>query len=120
MVQVEREIADCLNATFAYGWLTKGPGLCHGLSYSAYAFLCALGAVPESNKGVRDELTMATLFFANLAMQWKHETSKGAYRLPDHPDSLMEGSAGAVVLLCDIMMGFNQGHAIGFPLFSDL
>jgi lantibiotic modifying enzyme len=84
----------CSDAIWREGFLTKGPGLCHGISGNAYTFLTMYRATKET-------------LYLNRALQFALACSDEKYSkflgTPDHPQSLYEGEAGMVCLLADLL-----------------
>ncbi|KAI8477471.1 MAG: Lanthionine synthetase C-like protein [Monoraphidium minutum] len=80
-------------AVWARGMLTKGVGLCHGISGSGYALLSMYRATGEQRY-----LEMAQAFAVFAAERWQE-----LYEEPDRPASLYEGLAGAVSLWLDVV-----------------
>ena len=99
--------ARCGEAVWRRGLLRKGPGLCHGVSGSAYALLRLYKSTGGDEKW---------LFRANQMAEFmgsSEEFLKEA-RVPDHPASLYEGWAGAACLYADLM----EPDYAAFPLFE--
>lgn len=91
------------------GLLKKGPGLCHGVSGSAYALLCVYQAT-----GDEKWIHRATEFGKYMIFSDDFRRDAGT---PDHPKSLFEGWGGAACLFSDLM---EPQKAEGFPLFQML
>ena len=96
------------------GILTKGAGLCHGISGNAYALLALYLSTGDALW-----LKRASAFCQFTSS----ETFKRLSRTPDHPLSLFEGSCGLVCILGDIFAalqttsGREEGR-VPFPLIS--
>ncbi|KAK9840144.1 hypothetical protein WJX74_004162 [Apatococcus lobatus] len=94
------------NTIWERGLLTKGLGLCHGISGNAYALSAAARA------GDDQQMHHSALQFGLfMAEHWEK-----LYPLPDHPSSLFEGLGGAVCFWMDILDDINQAHFPGFEL----
>lgn len=78
---------------WARGLLTKGVGLCHGISGNAYAFLALHRATGEDAY-----LARAQQFALYAARHWQ-----ALYGRPDRPASLYEGLAGSACLWMDVL-----------------
>lgn len=77
------------------GLLRKGPGLCHGISGNAYAFLLLY------------RLTMNKKYIYRAKMFAEFMNSEEFLRearVPDNPESLYEGLAGTVCFLSDLLV----------------
>lgn len=100
-------------AVWEKGLLTKGAGLCHGISGNAYAFLALYRATCDPTW-----LNRALLFCQFVAS----ETFKRLSRTPDRPLSLFEGSCGMVCVLGDICAALQttarEKKNVTFPLIS--
>ncbi len=90
---------------WAFGLVRKGPGLCHGVAGNAYAFLALYAATGEPL-----QLQRARHFAAFMLS----ERGRSTFTRPDHPHSLMEGSAGAVCFLADLL----RPARAAFPAFD--
>lgn len=92
-------------AVWRRGLLRKGPGVCHGVSGSAYAFLRLF-------KETKDEkwLYRAGQFADFMS---SNEFLKES-RTPDHPHSLFEGWAAAACVYADLL----RPEGARFPLFE--
>ncbi|KAL4449388.1 hypothetical protein ABPG77_007032 [Micractinium sp. CCAP 211/92] len=93
-------------AVWERGLLTKGPGLCHGVSGSAYALLRLHKATGEARW-----LHRALQFAAFM----EGEEFRAGARTPDHPQSLFEGCAARLCLLADLAGG---PYKAAFPMFE--
>jgi hypothetical protein len=85
--------------------LTKGFGLCHGVSGNAYSFL-KLYAVTKDVK------------FYKMAVGFSNAICSKEYQdlllqKPDRPTSLFEGIAGAIIFLHDI-----SSNECNFPAYD--
>eukprot|EP00301_Raphidiophrys_heterophryoidea_P021490 c5907_g1_i1.p1 GENE.c5907_g1_i1~~c5907_g1_i1.p1 ORF type:complete len:276 (-),score=59.98 c5907_g1_i1:140-967(-) len=89
-LEVMQHAAKCV---WQYGLLTKGPGICHGVSGSAYALLAAYHHTCDV-QFLLQAVALALLQFDAAVV--------GASRTPDHPLSLFEGKAGTLCLLLDV------------------
>jgi hypothetical protein len=84
------------------GLLTKGGGLCHGISGNALALLMLYDPLDEStdaflSKGLAMLLeAQHTLPFSSSGTNGEGENANKTYQLPDHPYSLLNGLAGTV------------------------
>eukprot|EP00890_Picochlorum_soloecismus_P000132 jgi/Picsp_1/1119/NSC_04601-R1_lanc-like protein 2-like len=100
-------------AVWEKGLLTKGAGLCHGISGNAYAFLALYRTTCDPLW-----LNRASSFCQFVSS----ETFKLLSRTPDHPVSLFEGSCGMVCVLGDISAAFQttarEEKRVTFPLIS--
>ena len=85
------------------GLLRKGYGLCHGAAGNAYAFL-ALHEITGDDEDLRRGLE-----FAN----WCCDYGRHGASIPDEPYSLLNGLAGTVLFLNDVLRGRNK-----FPAFE--
>ncbi|GBF87891.1 hypothetical protein Rsub_00603 [Raphidocelis subcapitata] len=91
------------------GLLTKGPGLCHGVSGNAYALLACWRAT-------RDPLWLARAQrFAVFIGEPGGGGGRGDWGAPDHPASLFEGLGGALVLLSDLTA---DAEGARFPFYE--
>lgn len=93
----ERYLNACKKAAdliWEKGLLKKGPGICHGVSGNGYAFLM-LFKVTQSTR----YLYRAIKFAEFLA----HSNFLREANIPDRPESLYEGVAGAVCFLNDLI-----------------
>ena len=99
--------------------MTKGVGICHGISGTVYALLSAI-AVTKS-LGLLAHLKLAMTFLTVRSLSWKRDTfHRRIYRLPDRPFSLMEGLAGAVSAVMDLVRYDQDETVVGIPGFSDV
>ncbi|CAJ0959736.1 unnamed protein product, partial [Mesorhabditis belari] len=89
------------------GLLKKGPGLCHGVSGSAYALL-NIWRLTGDEKWLNRAKSFAVLMM--------DDTIRSQQRTPDSPYSLFEGWAGALCFLVDL----QQPDQAQFPLFPIL
>jgi hypothetical protein len=109
-------------AVWKKGLLTKGPGLCHGISGSGYTML-RLYKFTKKDKWLHRAIEMAK-FMAS-------DEFKNKSRVPDRPLSLFEGWGGAVCLYADLLevMTMKAGEKgeggrddvmerVGFPMFE--
>ncbi|XP_055349436.1 LOW QUALITY PROTEIN: lanC-like protein 3 homolog [Paramacrobiotus metropolitanus] len=93
------------------GLLKKGPGLCHGISGSGYAFLLIYRITEDA------EYLYRANCFADIMFQ---PSIRESSRLPDHPYSLYEGIASTLcyyVDLADPMQKFD-GKKLGNDSFK--
>lgn len=97
---------QCADVIWKRGLLKKGPGICHGVAGSAYAFLVLYRLTGE-------------VFYLHRASMFaefmQSDTFKHARR-PDCPYSLFEGLAGTACFYADLA---NPSHA-AFPLMDPL
>jgi lantibiotic modifying enzyme len=112
------------------GLLTKGVGLCHGISGNAYAFLevaVYLDFLLESRnfndveksllQNQRKRLLDRVLIFSEFG--WANLDSLS--KVPDQPFSLMTGITGYCCLISDIIAFLKkESNILGFPLYTDL
>nr|CAD2208220.1 unnamed protein product [Meloidogyne enterolobii] len=84
----------CGQLIWERGILRKGPGICHGVAGSGYAFLLLYRQTLES-----EWLDKAKVF----ALIMMSENFKDAARTPDCPWSLFEGWAGSLCFLIDLL-----------------
>uniref|UniRef100_F1L4V0 LanC-like protein 3 n=1 Tax=Ascaris suum TaxID=6253 RepID=F1L4V0_ASCSU len=82
-----------LDLIWRKGVLHKGPGICHGVAGSGYAFLLYYRLTHE-----QEYLDRARCFAAIFC----DESFKARARTPDSPFSLFEGIAGSLCFLCDL------------------
>lgn len=98
---IARKCAEC---TWDRGLLKKGYGLCHGAAgngYSLLAFYKATGDLTYLQRGLR-------------YAEWCCDRGKHPeVTIPDDPYSLMNGLAGTVYFLNDVLHGIYE-----FPCFS--
>lgn len=95
----------CAEIVFREGVLRKGRGLCHGAFGNAYSFLALYRATRE------DRYLFYAQQFYQLATTPEYAQSIATYDdsqrrvqgVPDSPFSLMEGSAGEVCFLVDLI-----------------
>lgn len=94
----------CVDVIWERGLLTKGYGICHGVSGNAYAFLAMY------------QLTQNKLYLyrAIKFAEWCFNYGKHGCRTPDRPFSLFEGLAGTIYLLSDLLEPVHSN----FPAFS--
>lgn len=88
------------------GLLRKGPGICHGVAGNGYVFLLLHRLTGEEKYLYRAK---------NFADFMNTEEFLRNARLPDSPESLYEGTAGAVCYLADLL----QPQKAEFP-FQDV
>eukprot|EP00475_Leptophrys_vorax_P007478 TRINITY_DN14728_c0_g1_i1.p1 TRINITY_DN14728_c0_g1~~TRINITY_DN14728_c0_g1_i1.p1 ORF type:complete len:273 (-),score=56.45 TRINITY_DN14728_c0_g1_i1:46-837(-) len=130
----EERISLCMKSASAIwndGLLTKGVGLCHGISGNAYAFLHLANCLSCARQHHQENASRAALLrdraFAFAEFAWQNLDV--LFHAPDHPYSLMTGIAGFAVFILDLM---NLSHDIsaadkkeksksfqGFPFFAD-
>lgn len=84
----------CAHLIWERGILLKGPGICHGVAGSGYAFLLLYRQTFEN-----EWLDKAKVF----ALIMLSESFKKASRTPDCPWSLFEGWAGSLCFLVDLL-----------------
>uniref|UniRef100_A0A915DI62 Uncharacterized protein n=1 Tax=Ditylenchus dipsaci TaxID=166011 RepID=A0A915DI62_9BILA len=89
-LQAARKCAECI---WLKGILRKGPGICHGVSGNAYAFLLMYRLTQEENFVLRAKS------FAAIMMNSGYQKLA---RTPDAPLSLFEGWAGSLCFLSDL------------------
>jgi len=76
------------------GFLTKGVGLCHGVSGSVFALLAASEVLDGDEKELVPERFHQAVHLAFLGSHWHGMAQKGELRQPDAPYSLYEGLSG--------------------------
>ncbi|KAF7633150.1 hypothetical protein Mgra_00007429 [Meloidogyne graminicola] len=84
----------CANLIWERGILCKGPGICHGVAGSGYAFLLLYRQTNE-NEWLDKAKTFALIMMS--------EEFNNAARTPDNPFSLFEGWAGSLCFLIDLI-----------------
>ncbi|CAK5091709.1 unnamed protein product [Meloidogyne enterolobii] len=84
----------CAQLIWERGILGKGPGICHGVAGSGYAFLLLYRQTLENGW-----LEKAKVF----ALIMMSENFRNAARTPDCPWSLFEGWAGSLCFLIDLL-----------------
>lgn len=97
----------CAETIWAQGLLRKGLGLCHGVYGNAYAFL----NLYRTSGGVKQQYLHWALEFVRLSSTPAYRASVSAYQdpqrrvqgIPDAPTSLMEGTAGELCFLVDLL-----------------
>uniref|UniRef100_A0A6B2L6W4 Uncharacterized protein n=1 Tax=Arcella intermedia TaxID=1963864 RepID=A0A6B2L6W4_9EUKA len=92
-------------AIWAKGFLTKGGGLCHGISGNAYALL----AVYKVTEDV-DYLHQALQF----AVAYAQSDISRYFAVPDRPYSLYEGKSGMVSLYVDLLVDPKNATMPGY------
>ena len=95
------------------GLLTKGYGLCHGVSGNAYTFLTLYRITNEPGQLARAHAFASMLHDADLAAAISATDDpqrRGPPGVPDSPQSLMEGSAGVACFLLDLARA-SEGSA---------
>ncbi|CEP00529.1 Lanthionine synthetase C-like protein [Plasmodiophora brassicae] len=102
-------ISSALDHIWQRGLLTKGVGLCHGIAGNGYAFLHGM-QFPDR----RVDCLVKAVAFAEFA--W--DNIDALLDVPDHPLSLMEGVAGFVCFLLDLVLVLAGDRMIGFPGFD--
>ncbi|KAJ7621113.1 hypothetical protein FB45DRAFT_134767 [Roridomyces roridus] len=117
-------------ATLVYhhGFLTKGIGLCHGAAGSVFALLAVsdvLDRSPKEKKMIDQDnyYLHRAVHLAQLATRHKALTQRGEMRLPDHPWSLYEGSAGMCCAWAEVLRRSGKNvrfERSGMPGFDDL
>ena len=88
-----------------YGLLQKGPGICHGIAGSGYAFLALYRATRQTKHLYRAQQFAQFLFTKEFG---------DSARNPDCPYSLYEGWAGTLCFLVDLLDPENSA----FPFFD--
>ncbi|XP_041479095.1 lanC-like protein 2 isoform X2 [Lytechinus variegatus] len=84
---------DCGRVIWDRGILRKGYGLCHGTAGNGYAFLALYQATKDAQHLYK------ACKFADRCMDY----GKHGCRMADRPYSLMEGMAGTIYFLCDLL-----------------
>lgn len=93
----ERYLRSCIRATdlvWQKGLLLKGPGICHGVTGNAYAFLLMYRLTQDPKYLYRADKFMEFL----QDPQFLRDANT-----PDYPYSLYEGLAGTVCFLIDLL-----------------
>ena len=108
--------AECV--VLPQGLLTKGVGLCHGISGNAFVFLSIYRAMmsdPELAEDVEEceQWLQYACAYANFALD-RLEELEG---IPDRPYSLYEGLGGLVCLLLGLAEGGKDVNS-RFPCFE--
>ncbi|KAK9847201.1 hypothetical protein WJX84_011071 [Apatococcus fuscideae] len=88
------------------GLLTKGLGLCHGISGNAYALAAAARA-----SGRDSDRQSAILFGTFMAAHWQQ-----LYPVPSQPVSLYEGLGGAICFWLEMLDDVTEARFPGFEL----
>lgn len=98
------------------GMLRKGSGLCHGIHGNAYAFLALYRATGEEQYVFcAKSFHAASLSGPYLAaVQSYTDEQRDVQNIPDSPYSLMEGAAGVVCFLYDLLAPLRSA----FPGFE--
>lgn len=99
----------CGDLLWKKGLLRKGPGICHGIAGSGYAFLL-LYRLTHDEKHLRRARQFAAFM--------QTEEFKANSRVPDAPYSLFEGIAGTACFLSDLISP-DDGYPGVFP-FMDI
>ncbi|CAL8470922.1 g10464 [Coccomyxa elongata] len=89
LAQASRSCADVI---WTRGLLTKGVGLCHGISGNGYALLSAFRYTGDERY-----LRRAVQFGSSMADHWQE-----LLKVPDRPLSLYEGLGGAICFWADL------------------
>ena len=87
-------IVKASDLTYREGFLTKGVGLCHGVSGSVFALLAASEVLDGGEKGLLPGRFYQAVHLAFLGSHCHGMTQKGELRRPDAPYSLYEGLSG--------------------------
>ncbi|CAN9498129.1 unnamed protein product [Ophioblennius macclurei] len=95
----------CGEVVWHYGLLKKGYGLCHGVAGNAYTFLTLY----------RHTLDPKHLYRACMFADWCMNYGKHGCRTPDRPYSLLEGMAGTIYFLADLLQPLKSRFP-GFEL----
>ncbi|EDV26676.1 uncharacterized protein TRIADDRAFT_54925 [Trichoplax adhaerens] len=83
----------CGSTIWERGLLHKGHGLCHGVAGNAYAFLCLYRLTKDP----------IHLYRATRFAEWCMDSTNHHARVADSPYSLMEGLAGTLCFLLDML-----------------
>jgi len=96
---------DASEVIWERGVLTKGYGLCHGISGNGYAFLSLYRWTGESAYLQRAQAFAALLYDTAVQQIIRCQTDpqRKVRGTPDSPRSLMEGDAGVVCFLIDMI-----------------
>jgi hypothetical protein len=122
----------CINAqenVWKCGLLTKGVGLCHGISGNMYSFLhlasylYKASKIDKKNEQFAMNLLQKSLLFAEFAWQNLHHV----WANPDYPFSLMNGLTGFAVSILDLLNLLEDVSSStvtnrkfrGLPFFAD-
>ena len=97
---------------FTRGILTKGVGLCHGISGNAFAFLSIYRCLEENSMQDSEKWLKMSCFFADVGIDKLPELETK----PDQPHSLFEGIGGLVCLLIDLQS--PEDRNCGFPCYE--
>ncbi|KHN80702.1 LanC-like protein 3 -like protein [Toxocara canis] len=92
-----------LDLIWLKGMLLKGPGICHGVAGSGYAFLLYYRLTHHQRYLERAKC---------CALLLSGDEFRARARTPDRPHSLYEGIAGTVCFLCDLV----EPNSAQFPL----
>jgi len=108
-----------------YGWLRKGPGLCHGISGNAYCFLrlfrCLRQFPDVATEHEKRSIVRAVQMGAFLVRLSTNsipcvDDAELGMRVPDRPFSLYEGISGTGCFLLDLLNPLQSR----FPLFDEI
>ncbi|XP_014482448.1 PREDICTED: lanC-like protein 1 isoform X2 [Dinoponera quadriceps] len=94
----------CAEVIWQRGLLTKGYGICHGVSGNAYAFLHLFQHTQD----------IKYLYRACRFAEWCFHYGTHQCRAPDRPFSMFEGLAGVIYFLVDM----QQPHMAKFPSYD--
>ncbi|GJQ10830.1 hypothetical protein GpartN1_g4963.t1 [Galdieria partita] len=123
MTYLERALEASI-PVWKFGWLLKGPGLCHGISGNAYCFLRLFRCLQHfPSMTQREELLfqcvqraaqMGSFLISHSSNSIPCIHTELGMRMPDRPFSLYEGISGAGCFLLDLLNPFDSY----FPLFD--
>ena len=96
------------------GLLLKGNGLCHGISGGAYALFSIYMSTKETTWRTRAYLFANATFDEDVQSLCRNHKDPQRQKtgVPDSPNSLMEGEAGVITLLSDLL---NDDDYVKFP-----
>ena len=105
-----------LECVWKYGILKKGFGICHGISGNAYPFVWLYKLTGQDEYHYKAMQMAECIFSKNIRKMVKtycdpHRCEIG---VPDTPYSLMEGLAGTVCFVCDLL----HPEEAAFPGFN--
>lgn len=102
VTQLGNDTQQCMSALSEVIWeqglLTKGIGICHGVSGNAWTLLLLARSQRGNPNGQEDLLVGKALAFLlhSIMLPPLHYRHSSTYRTPDRPYSLFEGLAGAI------------------------
>ncbi|XP_019746703.1 glutathione S-transferase LANCL1 isoform X1 [Hippocampus comes] len=102
--QYLEDALQCGEVVWRWGLLKKGYGLCHGAAGNAYTFLALYRQTQDPKH----------LYRACMFADWCMNYGSHGCRTPDTPFSLLEGMAGTIYFLADLL----QPMQARFPAFE--